>query len=63
MIGLLGKGTLLMPVIWVVFGNDTLSLGISAHSIQSSLMQAYGRSLDEESLTTIMAETEVILNS
>ena len=35
----------------------------SARSIQSSLMQAHGRSLDEESIATLMAETEVILNS
>ena len=35
----------------------------SAHSILSSLMQTHGRSLDEESLATLMAETEGILNS
>ena len=35
----------------------------SARSILSSLMQTHGRSLDEESLATLMAETEGILNS
>ena len=35
----------------------------SACSILSSLMQTNGRSLDEESLATVMAETEKILNS
>ena len=35
----------------------------SARSILSSLMQTRGRSLDEESLATLMAETEGILNS
>ena len=35
----------------------------SAHSILSSLMQTHARSLDEESLATLMAETEGILNS
>ena len=35
----------------------------SARSILSSLMQTHSRSLDEESLATLMAETEGILNS
>ena len=35
----------------------------SGHSILSSLMQTHGRSLDEESLATPMAETEGVLNS
>ena len=35
----------------------------SASSILSSLMQTNGRSFDEESLATLMAETEGILNS
>ena len=35
----------------------------SACSILSSLMQTHGRSLDEESITILMAETEGILNS
>ena len=35
----------------------------SARSVLSSLMQTHGRSLDEESLATLMAETEGILNS
>ena len=35
----------------------------SARSFLSSLMQTLGRLLDEESLATLMAETEKILNS
>ena len=35
----------------------------SARSFLSSLMQTLGRLLDEESLATLMAETERILNS
>ena len=34
----------------------------SACSILSSLMQTHGRSLDEESIAILMAETEGILN-
>ena len=34
----------------------------SVHSILSSLMQTHGRSLDEESLATLIAKTEGILN-
>ena len=34
----------------------------SVHSILSSLMQAHGRSLDEESLVMLIAKTERILN-
>ena len=35
----------------------------SARSILPSLMQTHGSSLDEESLATLMAETEGVLNS
>ena len=35
----------------------------SPYSIRPSLMQTHGRSLDEESIAMLMAETEGILNS
>ena len=54
-----GIETLLQQVIWGEFGRQIHS----AQNILMSLSVTHGRSLNDESLRTLFAETEAILNS